>query len=109
MSACREGIGDLEFYNLLSEADNPSEVLLKIQKGYKLGYHKAGKIAQLCNESSIFAVTGLEDSILKSIFMKPYSDLQNAINDAIKLKGSQTKVGIFPFGSLTIPKLISCD
>src|SRR4030067_263163 len=47
VSACRKGVGPDNFLNLLASASSPKEALEKIAKGYKLGYHKAAKMAEI--------------------------------------------------------------
>src|SRR4030066_350845 len=47
VSACRKGVGPENFLNLLASASSPKEALEKIAKGYKLGYHKAAKMAEI--------------------------------------------------------------
>jgi hypothetical protein len=56
----------------------------------------------------MWAVTDLEDKIISKALLKPYSDIQKAIDDAIKTiknKGKKPRVIVMPFGSLTVPYL----
>jgi len=106
VSKCRKGIGDETFLNLLSSAENPQELLEKIGDTYKLGYHKAAKIAQILLKSQIWAVTDLEDKTVKKAMMKPYKDIQRAIEESIDIiqkRGVKPKLIIMPKGSLTLP------
>jgi nickel-dependent lactate racemase len=86
VSQCRDGIGPDKFHNLLTKCKTPTEVLQTLKKEYKLGYQKAGKIAELATKASIWAVTTLEPVLLQNIFMKPYASLQKAVDDAVELK-----------------------
>jgi len=106
VSKCRMGVGEDAFLNLLSKADTPKEVFKLIEKEYKLGYHKAAKIAQIGNYAKMWAVTDLEDNVVKKTLMKPYSSIQSAVDDAvkiIKIKGKEPRIIVMPSGSLTIP------
>jgi nickel-dependent lactate racemase len=106
VSKCRMGVGEDAFLNLLSKADTTQEVFKLLEKKYKLGYHKAAKMAQIGNWAKMWAVTDLEDKIVKKTLMKPYSSIQSALDDAVKLikaKGKEPRVIIMPSGSLTIP------
>ena len=106
VSKCRAGIGEKTFLELLSKADTPQKVFEIISRGYKLGYHKAARIAQLKTWAEIWAVTSLNDKIIRKTMMKPYKDIQSAVDDAIKTiktKGKQPKIIILPSGSLTVP------
>ncbi|MBU7032060.1 MAG: nickel-dependent lactate racemase [Theionarchaea archaeon] len=101
VAQCRNGIGPDTFYTLLKQSKTPVEALNSLKKGYKLGYHKAGKIAELTIRAQIWAVTDLEPSILEDVFMKPYTSVQSALNDAIREKGGE--VLVLPEASMTVP------
>jgi nickel-dependent lactate racemase len=100
------GIGEESFLNLLSKANSSDEVFGLLDNEYKLGYQKAAKMAQIGCWAQIWAVTDLEDNIIKKSLMKPYNNLQSAIDDAISIinkKGEKPKIIIMPSGSLTVP------
>ena len=103
VSACREGIGGEAFVKLLSSASTPEEVLKKIEQNFKLGYHKAAKMAEVFIRSEVQAYTELEDEKLRSVFITPVHDLQKAIDDAIAKYGPDSKVVFMPDGSVTVP------
>ncbi len=103
VSACREGIGGESFVRLLSSASTPDEVLQKIAAGFKLGYHKAAKMAEVFKWAHVQAYSTVSDDQLRSIFIEPVHDLQKAIDDAIAKYGPQSKVVFMPDGSMTVP------
>jgi nickel-dependent lactate racemase len=106
VSKCRDGVGEDTFLELLCKADSPKKILDILGDEYKLGYHKAAKMAQIGIRSEMWAVTDLDDEIIKNAQLKPYSDIQTAIDDAIKLiriKGKKPRIIIMPSGSLTVP------
>lgn len=103
VSACREGIGGEAFARLLSSASTPDEVLKKIEDGFKLGYHKAAKMAEVFKWATVQAYTELDDNTLSNIFITPVHDLQRALDDAIAKYGSDCKVVFMPDGSVTVP------
>jgi len=108
VSKCRDGVGESAFLDLLSKADTPQDILEILGDEYKLGYHKAAKMAQIGIHAQIWAVTDLEDSIIKKALMEPFSDIQSALDHAIKLitdSGKKPKIVVMPSGSLTIPLL----
>ena len=106
VSECRSGIGDEAYYNLLASSRTPQEVLQRIKQGYKLGYHKAAKMAELATWAEIWGVTGLEDSDLERAFIRPFHDLQQAIDEAIEKKGETAKILFIMDASLTVPKVM---
>jgi len=108
VSKCRDGVGEDAFLDLLSKAETPKEILDILGDEYKLGYHKAAKMAQIGIHAQIWAVTDLDDEIIKKALMKPYSAVQSALDDAvetIKTDGRQPRIIVMPSGSLTIPSI----
>jgi len=106
VSKCRMGIGDATFLDLLSKADSCQEVFDILGDEYKLGYHKAAKMAQIGISAKMWAVTDLDETIVKKAMLKPYRDIQLAVDDAIqmiKASGRQPRIVVMPSGSLTIP------
>lgn len=106
VSACREGLGGKAFLDLLSSSDTPQEVLDNIRKGYKLGYHKAGKMAEIFLKSEVWMYSEIPDETIKSIFMKPVADLQAAVDEAMRIKGPDAQVTLMPDASVTVPLLV---
>jgi lactate racemase len=107
VSRCRCGIGDDTFFKLLSAGTtNHAEILKVIEKGYKLGYHKASKIVELSQWADIYGVTGLPDEDSRKALIKPFSSLQQALDQALAVKGKKARVLFLLDGAMTIPSLI---
>ena len=105
VATCKTGIGEEGFFKLMSSAPCAKSVLEKIKCGYKLGYHKAAKMAEINLWAKSWAVTKLSDEEMKAVHLKPYHDLSVALEDAIKEKGEEASIIILPFGSMTVPKV----
>lgn len=105
VASCREGLGEEAFYELLSSSDKPEDVLSKIKENYVLGYHKAGKMAEVNLWADVRAFSDLEDELWEKIFIKPVHDLQVEITEALLEKGSDAKIIILTDGSMTVPKI----
>ncbi len=103
VSKCREGTGSDNFLKLLSTSTDPNVVIDNIKKGYKLGYHKAAKMAEIATWAKICAVTDLDPEIIRSANMTPYKTVQEAVDDAIAAD-PDVKVMVFMEGSVTIPR-----
>lgn len=109
VSECQSGIGEETYFDLLSSCKTPKEVLERIEQGYKLGYHKAAKIAETATWAEIWGVTGIKDEDMEHAFIKPFPSIQQAIDKAIEKKGKDAKVLFLMDGSLTVPKVINCS
>jgi nickel-dependent lactate racemase len=106
VSKCRLGVGDTAFLDLFCRAETPKEVLEILGDEYKLGYHKAAKMAQIGMHAEMWAVTDLDEGTVKKAMLKPYHTIQTAVNDAVatvQAKGQQPRIIVMPSGSLTIP------
>jgi nickel-dependent lactate racemase len=103
VAKCRMGIGEDSFVKLLSSADSPKDALSRIEKKFVIGYHKAAKMAEVGLYAQTWAVTDLDPKILESIFIRPFSSLQEALDKAFEEKGKDAKALILLDGSLTIP------
>jgi len=105
VSSCRTGIGEKAFYDLLSSCQTPKEVLDKIGREYKLGWHKAGKMAEVMARAQVWGVTDLEVADLEKIFIRPFKSVQEALDSALAEKGEDSKVTILTDGSITVPMI----
>ena len=103
VAKCRCGIGGKAFADLLGSCDTPQEVLDTIEKGYKLGYHKAAKMAEIGIWAEMWAVTDIEPEIIEKLLIRPFGSLQEALDKAIETKGEDAKVLFLMDGGLTVP------
>lgn len=107
VSACRTGVGADTFLKLLASATTPNEALDKIAQGFKLGYHKAAKMAEIGLRMKMFAVTKLEPKIVEKTHMVPMPTLQEAIDIALAELGPESKVTFIMDAVITVPKVES--
>ncbi|MBR2255140.1 MAG: nickel-dependent lactate racemase [Candidatus Methanomethylophilaceae archaeon] len=104
VSKCREGIGSATFLTQLSSSNDPKQVLENIKKEYKLGYHKAAKMAEIATWATICAVTDLDPEILRKANITPYPTVADAVADMLRVN-PDARIIILMEGSVTIPKL----
>jgi nickel-dependent lactate racemase len=106
VSKCRTGIGEKAFFDLLASAGgDPRRALETIDLGYKLGYHKAAKMAEIALWADMWAVTDLPEADLRAVFMRPFNDAQKALDEALAAKGKDAKVLFLMDGSITVPMI----
>lgn len=107
VSSCRDGIGDEAYANLLASSASPGEALERIGAGYKLGYHKAAKMAEVSARATVAAVTELSAERLRGMFIEPVDSVQKALDEALararKNGVPSPKVLVLPDGCLTVP------
>jgi len=104
VSSCKRGLGEGHYSEILSSCGTPREVIEKVNKeSYKLGAHKAKRIAELASRAEFWAVTDLPDEKTKKMFIKPYHNIQQAIDDAIASKGNRATISFLPDGATTVP------
>jgi len=101
---CRTGIGEESFFNLLSGQETPQLVLEEIDKGFKLGYHKAAKMAEIMCRAHIWGITNLEPEMLEKIFIRPVPSIQQALDEALAAR-PEGKVVFLMEGSITVPNI----
>ncbi|MCL2602104.1 MAG: nickel-dependent lactate racemase, partial [Treponema sp.] len=107
VSSCRDGIGDKNYANLLAQASSPADAIEKIRAGYKLGYHKAAKMAEVSGRATVVAVSEVDEQQLKSMFIQKAATPQRALDEAmasLKAKGiAVPKILVLPDGCVTVP------
>lgn len=103
VAQCGEGMGNDAFVRLLGESDTPEDVIRKVSAEYKLGYHKAAKLAELIQGNDIYVVSELSPESIENIFMKPYRDIQKALDDALAAKGPEARVLVVLDACVTVP------
>jgi nickel-dependent lactate racemase len=106
VSSCRDGVGEDAFLRLLSECDTPEAALRVLDEGYKLGWHKAGKMAEIAVKGSMWGYTDLDDEVLEACFIRPCHDLQEALDEALETKGPHAHLVVLMSGSMSVPKIV---
>jgi nickel-dependent lactate racemase len=105
VSACRDGVGPPNFLNLLGSAGSPKEALDRIAEGYKLGYHKAAKMAEIGLRCRMMALTRLPPEVARKAHLTPVSNLQEAVDTAIRELGKSSKVTFIMDAVITVPRI----
>ncbi len=104
VSKCREGVGHATFLTQLSSSKDPRQVLENLKSEYKLGYHKAAKMAEIAVWADIWAVTDLDPELISSANITPFPSVEAAVKQALSDK-PDARVLILSDGSVTIPRV----
>jgi len=109
VSSCRDGIGDEAYANLLASAPTPALAIAKIAEAYKLGYHKAAKMAAVSERATVVAKTVLDEGRLRSMFIEPIDSVQDAVDAGLARAWASgvknPKVLVLPDGCVTVPEI----
>ncbi len=105
VSQCRTGLGERSFFELLSSSETPQAALDRIAAGYKLGWHKAAKMAEIALWAHMWAMTDLPEGEVSAAFMRPVKDLQAAVDEALDEKGPEARVLFLMDGCITVPMI----
>jgi len=84
VASCKNGLGNDAFVRLLRSGTGPAAVIEAVRKEYRLGHHKSVKIAEFALHSRLWAVTRLDPGVLEPIFIRPFGDLQAALDAAFR-------------------------
>ena len=103
VASCIEGLGEKVFENWMLNTEKSEDMIVEIKKNFQLGGHKAAAIAMILQKAKIFLVSELEDDFVKKIFMEPFKNVQDAVEQALKEKGENAKVILMPVGGSTLP------
>ena len=103
VASCIEGLGEKVFENWMLNTKKSENMIVEIKKNFQLGGHKAAAIAMILQKAKIFLVSELEYDFVKNIFMLPFSNVQDAYNQALNEKGDNAKVILMPVGGSTLP------
>ena len=105
VGSCKEGLGERVFEEWIKEAKEPRDLIERVERDFKLGGHKAAAIAMVLENSEIYLVSEMDTDLVKSIFMEPYTTVQEAFDAAILKQGENATVLVMPYGGSTLPKM----
>ena len=83
----------------------PADMVKEIACHFELGGHKAAAISMVLGTKKIFLVSDMEPDFVKRMFLEPYSDLQQAFDDAISELGKDATCFVMPYAGSTLPDL----
>jgi len=105
VGSCQEGLGEDTFEEWILGAEKPEHLISRIEREFKLGGHKAAAIAMVLNNADIYLVSDMEPSFVRKIFMEPFSNIQDALDAAIRKLGKDSKILVMPYGGSTLPQV----
>ena len=106
VSECPFCLGENQtLYDMLAAAESPAAALERAdQEEYVLGVQQATRIASILQRADISAVTSLPEEQVRSMFMKPFGSVQEAVDAALACQGPEAKVLFLSEASITVPR-----
>ncbi|MDR2180699.1 MAG: nickel-dependent lactate racemase [Synergistaceae bacterium] len=103
VGACQEGFGESTFERWMGEADSPRSLIERIQRDFQLGGHKAASIALVLEKAEISLVSEMPARSVEKTFMRPFGNVQNALEAAFEKLGKDASVLIMPSAGSVLP------
>ena len=109
ISACNDGHGGQSFYDSVSSASSPSEILENVRKIPKdktiPDQWEFQILARILEKFTVIMVTNLCDSkMIENMHMKHANSFKEALKMAFDIKGKDSKVALIPDGVSVIVK-----
>ena len=112
VSACNDGTGNDSFIKVFQGCKSAADVLSPDASGSSLlpppstlGWHKSARLAQIMHTADLCTVMGIDDDVVKSVFMHPFKDAQDALDAAFARLGRDARVYIIPDAGSVVPVL----
>ena len=107
VSECPFGLGENQtLYDMLSEAASPRDALERVNlEEYRLGVQQPTRVAAILQRSELWAVTSLPEDQVSSMFMRPFADVQSAVDAALLAQGPDAQVLFLTEASITVPRV----
>lgn len=105
-ASCFAGVGPEAFREVHASCSRPIEVLQKVRHEEPLGVQWENQVlarTQLRND--IYLLSELEDSVVKDMMITPIRTIEEGLERAFKVLGSDAEIAVIPEGPLVIPLL----
>ncbi len=105
LASCTEGYGEEVFEKWINASSSPDDLITKIRNKFELGGHKAAAIALVEKKARIFIVTDMPREKSSKLYMEPFDNMVNALENAYAELGKDAGVLLMPHGASTLPVL----
>jgi nickel-dependent lactate racemase len=105
VAECGEGFGEQTMEAWLLESGSPAEVIMRLQRGFVLGGHKAAAIAAIRQRADVYVVSALPEAKIKRAGMHPFTDAQRAVEAAFEQLGRDSRVLLIPQAVSMVPEM----
>ncbi|MBS7648755.1 MAG: nickel-dependent lactate racemase [Candidatus Bathyarchaeia archaeon] len=101
------GMGHEDFYQIMAEAEKPEDVFERIMREEPIrDQWEAQILARILKNASVILVTkNIKHSVIEEMHMIPASNPEEAIEEAYRISGKNSKIIAIPEGPYVIPKI----
>ena len=104
VAECPEGHGNQVFYDWMTRLGDLKSVEREVKRNFAMGGHKAYYLLKALQNHQIILVSSMPDYYATSIFkLKTARAVNDALNEALKIAGSASRVWAMPQGNYTLP------
>ena len=104
VAACPEGVGSRAYESWMEGVGSYEEVFARFRsEPFRVGPHKAFLIARDAARVRAFLVSDMPPDLVRSLLLTPVISIDEALTVVLSNLPSDTRVGIMPLASFTIP------
>ncbi|MDH5781654.1 MAG: nickel-dependent lactate racemase [Dehalococcoidia bacterium] len=105
-SSCFAGVGPAAFREVHASCSRPIEVLQKVRREEPIGVQWENQVlARTQLKNDVYLVSNLEDSVVKDMMITPIRTIEEGLEKAFKVLGSDAEIAVIPEGPLVLPLL----
>ena len=105
-SSCFAGVGPEVFREVHASCGRPIEVLQKVRREEPIGVQWENQVlARTQLKNDVYLVSELEDSVVKDMMITPIRTIEEGLEKAFKVLGSDAEIAVIPEGPLVLPLL----
>jgi len=109
-AACPEGIGNRAYEAWMEGVGSHDEVLSRFQhEGFRVGHHKALLIARDAVRVRVLVVSDMDPDLVRHLLLAPVASIDQVLAVSLSDLSLDTRVGIMPRASSTIPHIARSD
>ncbi len=103
VAQCPDGHGSDPYYEWMSKYNTKEEMEAELSKEFVPGGHKAFYHMKALDRTAFFMVSDMDKGMLENVFrMNVFGSVDEAINEAIRIKGDNARILVFPKGTTTL-------
>jgi nickel-dependent lactate racemase len=105
VAECSGGHGNQVFYDWMNRLTDLKSTEKEIKRNFTMGGHNAYYLLKTLQNHPLILVSSLPDYYATNVFkLKTARAVNDALTEAFKIAGSQSRVWTIPFGSYTLPE-----